>query len=67
MKRFILGFIVGVVVCHYAEERKKKMLADDLKATGDAVAKAAGSSVDVVSSAMANATGASPTSEEAAS
>lgn len=67
MKRFILGFIVGVALCHYAEERKKKMLADDVKAAGEAIATAAGSSVDVVSSAVTNATGTAPTSEEAAS
>lgn len=54
MKRFILGMIVGAVVWHFAEERKKKMAIDDLKEAGNAAAEAGASVADAVKSAGSN-------------
>jgi hypothetical protein len=51
MKKFLLGLILGAVIVRFAEERKKKMLTEELVVAGDAIAEAAGTVVDVVKSA----------------
>ena len=52
MKKFLLGLILGAVIVRFSEERKKKMLTEELVVAGDAVAEAAGTAVDVVKSAV---------------
>lgn len=61
MKRFFLGIIIGAVITHYAEERKKKMAIDKIMAAGEAVGEVGGAVTDVVKSAADNIAGTSDT------